>query len=154
MIEFLATMPFWYWWVLAAGLLMIEIATGTTYFLWPAAAAAVTGLADIWPLDGHWRLQLLLFGALTLALTIFATPRVRPLLTRGQVDHLTLNERGAQKIGKRAFVEESFLGGEGKVRFGDTVWLAASEAGLNLEAGAEVVIVRVDGSKLFVAAAP
>jgi len=150
MIDFLAAMPFWYWWVLAAGLLIIEIATGTTYFLWPAAAAAITGFADLWPLDGQWGAQLLVFALLTLGLTIFATPRVKPLLTKGQTDHLMLNERGAQKIGKRARVEEPFVGGEGKIRVADTVWLATSAEGDNLEAGAEVVIERVEGARVFV----
>jgi membrane protein implicated in regulation of membrane protease activity len=153
MVEFLQTAPFWYWFVLAVALLIVEISTGTTYFLWPAAAAFITGFADIFPLDGAWRAQLLLFAVITIALTIFATPRVKPLLTRGQVDHHTLNERGAQKIGKRARVEEGFLAGEGKVRFGDTVWLARGEAGENFEAGANVEIVRVDGALLVVKAA-
>lgn len=150
MIEFLQSMPFWYWWVLAALLLIVEISTGTTYFLWPAAAAAVVGFSDIWPLDGQWRPQLLLFAAITVALTIFATPRVRPLLQKGQTDHLTLNERGAQKIGKRVKVEEAFVSGRGRVRYGDTVWAAESETGENHPVGAEVEIIRVDGAKLFV----
>lgn len=153
MIDFLASMPFWYWWVLAAALLMIEIATGTTYFLWPAAAAGVTGLADLWPLDGHWRAQLVLFAVVTVVLTVFATPRVRPFLQKGQQDHLTLNERGAQKIGRRVVVEETFVSGAGRVRLGDTVWAAESDSAAAFAKGAEVEIVRVDGAKLIVKAA-
>lgn len=152
MIDFFATMPFWYWWVLAAALLMVEIATGTTYFLWPATAAAVVGLADLWPLDGHWRAQLLLFAVITVVLTVFATPRVKPLLHKGQSDHLTLNERGAQKIGRRAIVDEAFVSGAGRVRFGDTVWAAESEGAVAFDKGAEVEIVRVDGVRLIVKA--
>lgn len=154
MIDFLASMPFWYWWVLAAALLIIEIATGTTYFLWPAAAAAVTGVADLWPLDGDWRAQLVLFAVVTVLLTIFATPRVRPLLQKGQEDHLTLNERGAQKIGRRAVVEEAFVSGAGRVRLGDTVWAAEGEGAASFAKGEEVEIVRVDGARLIVKAAP
>jgi membrane protein implicated in regulation of membrane protease activity len=153
MIDFLASMPFWHWWVLAVVLLMIEIATGTTYFLWPAASAAVVGLADLWPLDGQWRAQLVLFAVLTVVLTVFATPRVRPLLQKGQTDHLTLNERGAQKIGRRAIVDEAFVSGAGRVRLGDTVWAAESEGAAAFDKGAEVEIVRVDGAKLVVKAA-
>ncbi len=150
MIDFLASMPFWYWWVLAIALLMIEIATGTTYFLWPAAAAAVVGLADLWPLGGNWRAQLVLFAVLTVVLTVFATPRVRPLLQKGQRDHLTLNDRGAQKVGRRAIVDEAFISGAGRVRLGDTVWAAESEDAASIAKGAEVEIVRVDGARLFV----
>jgi membrane protein implicated in regulation of membrane protease activity len=150
MIEFLAEMPFWYWWVLAVALLIIEIATGTTYFLWPAAAATVLGFADIWPMDGAWRGQLALFAAITVLLTIFATPKVKPWLHKSQRDHHTLNERGAQKIGKRVRVEEAFSTGVGRVRLGDTVWLAESDGGADFDKGAEVEIVSVDGAKLLV----
>lgn len=153
MIDFLASMPFWYWFVLAVLLLIVEISTGTTYFLWPATAAAVVGLADLWPLDGNWSAQLLLFAAITVVLTIFATPRVKPYLQKGQVDHLTLNEGGAQKIGRRAIVDEAFVSGLGRVRLGDTVWAAESESGLAFDKGAEVEIVRVDGARLVVKAA-
>jgi hypothetical protein len=152
MVEFIQSMPFWYWFVLAVLLLIVEISTGTTYFLWPAAAATVVGFLDIWPLDGEWRLQLLIFAVITVFLTIFATPKVKPWLHRSQKDHLTLNERGEQKVGKRAKVEEAFAAGEGRVRFGDTVWSAAGANGENFDKGAEVEIVRVDGAKLIVSA--
>lgn len=152
MIEFLQTMPFWYWFVLAAVLLIIEIATGTTYFLWPAAAAAVVGVANLWLFDGNWRMQLLVFAVVTVVLTVFATPIVKPWLKRSRKDHMTLNERGEQKIGRRVKVEQAFSSGEGRVRLGDTVWTAASESGENFEQGAEVTITRVDGAKLFVSA--
>lgn len=152
MVEFLETAPFWYWFVLAVLLLIVEISTGTTYFLWPAAAAAVVGVVDIWPLDGEWRLQFLIFAVITVLLTVFATPKVKPWLHKSQKDHLTLNERGEQKVGKRVQVEEAFAGGEGRVRYGDTVWSAAGEKGENFDKGAEVEIIRVDGAKFIVKA--
>ncbi|MEZ5922538.1 MAG: NfeD family protein [Parvularculaceae bacterium] len=150
MVEFLQTMPFWYWFVLAAIFLIVEISTGTTYFLWPAAAAALVGFTDIWPLNGHWREQLALFAIVTVLLIIFATPRVKPWLNKSQADHLTLNDRGAQKIGKRVMVEEAFSAGEGRVRYGDSVWSAMSVDGGDFAEGAEVVIVGVDGTTLKV----
>ncbi len=150
MVEFLQAMPFWYWFVLAVVLLIVEISTGTTYFLWPAAAASLVGLVDIWPLDGEWRLQLLIFAVMTVLLTVFATPKVKPWLHKSRKDHLTLNERGEQKIGKRVKVDEAFSSGQGRVRVGDTVWAAEAESGGNFEKGAEVEIVRVEGAKLFV----
>jgi len=152
-VEFLATMPFWYWWVLAVGLLVVEISTGTTYFLWPSAASVVVGFADIWPLDGAWRLQLALFAVVTVALTVFATPRAKAWINASRTDHLTLNERGEQKIGKRAVVEEAFANGSGRVKFGDTVWLAESSDGQNFGKDAAVEITGSEGAKLFVKSA-
>lgn len=152
MAEFLQTMPFWYWFVLAVALLIVEISTGTTYFLWPAAAATLVGFADLWPLDGNWRMQLFIFAVVTVILTVFATPKVKPWLQKSQKDHLTLNEGGAQKVGRRVKIEEAFSSGQGRVRFGDTVWAAQSEHGENFDKGAEVEIVRADGVKLYVKA--
>jgi membrane protein implicated in regulation of membrane protease activity len=151
--SYLETMPFWHWWVLAVLLLVVEIVTGSTYFLWPATAAAVVGISDMWPFNGNWQAQLALFAVITILLIVFATPRVKPWLHKTRADHLTLNERGAQKVGKRATVDEAFANGVGRVRFGDTVWLAESEGGANFAKGDAVEIVRVDGAKLIVKAA-
>lgn len=152
-IDFLSTMPFWYWWVFAVVLLTIELMTGSTYFLWPAIAALVVGLFDIWPLDGQWQVQLIIFAALTIALSFFAPPYVKPWIQKTQADHLTLNERGAQKIGRRATVDETFTNGAGKVKLGDTLWLAESETGEDFNEGDHVVVSRAEGTKLFVKAA-
>ena len=143
-------MPFWYWWVLAVVLLTIELMTGTTYFLWPAVSAVLVGLFDIWPLQDAWQIQLILFSGFTIALSIFAPPYVKPWLLKTRQDHLTLNQRGAQKIGKRATVDGVFENGVGKVRLGDTLWLAESVDGEDYAAGAQVEVTRSEGTKLFV----
>ncbi len=150
LIEFLQTMPFWYWWVFAVVLLSIELLTGSTYFFWPAIAAVAAGFLDIGPLDGQWQLQLLVFAVVTILLSIYAPSRVKPWIHRTQADHLTLNERGAQKIGRRATVSQAFHNGTGKVRLGDTLWLAESETGEDFAEGAQVMIAGAEGSKLFV----
>ena len=149
-IEFLSAMPFWYWWVFAAVLLTIELMTGTTYFLWPAISAAVVGVFDIWPLQDAWQLQLLVFSASTIALSIFAPPYVKPWLNKTQADHLDLNQRGVQKIGRRATVDTAFENGAGKIRLGDTLWLAESDSGEDFAEGDQVEITRSEGTKLYV----
>jgi len=153
MIEFLQTMPFWYWWVFAVALLVIELMTGSTYFLWPAIAAVVVGLFVLGPFGQVWQMQLALFAGVTIALSIWAPARVKPWLRSTQADHMTLNERGAQKIGRRARVDAAFENGVGKVRLGDTLWLAESETGEDFAGGAQVEITRAEGTKLFVRAA-
>ncbi len=149
-ITFLSDIPFWYWCVFGLVLLVIELMTGTTYFLWPAIAAFAAGLFELGPFGGAWQLQLIVFAAITVLLSIFAPPYVKPWLQRAQADHFTLNERGAQKVGRRAVVGDAFVNGAGKVRMGDTLWIAESEDGANLAAGAMVEITRADGAKLFV----
>ncbi|GJL94038.1 MAG: membrane protein [Hyphococcus sp.] len=152
LIEFFSTMPFWYWWVFAAGLLVIELLTGSTYFLWPALSAALVGFFSVWPLGDAWQMQLFIFAAFTVALSAFAPRYVKPWLNNSQADHFTLNERGAQKIGRRVSVDENFERGAGKVRMGDTLWLAESETGEDFIAGAEVEVTRTEGTKLYVKA--
>ncbi len=152
-IDFISTMPFWYWWVFAVALLVIELSTGSTYFLWPAIAAAATGVISISPLGAFWQSQLLAFAVLTVALSVVAPRYVKPWLHKTQEDHQLLNERGAQKIGRRAAVDQPFANGVGQVRLGDTLWLAESESGENFEAGVNVVVTRVEGTKLFIIAA-
>ncbi|MCI5047564.1 MAG: NfeD family protein [Aquisalinus sp.] len=149
-ISFLAGMPFWYWWVLAVGLLILEIATGTTYVLWPAIAAVIVGIADIWLLDGQWQVQLFLFAAITFALTIYGTPYAKRWLHSFKTDHENLNKRGAQKIGQRATVSVAFTSGKGKVKYGDTQWIAESDT--DLAEGTSVEIIDVRGTTMVVKA--
>lgn len=68
--------------------------------------------------------------------------------TREQSDQPTLNQRGAQYIGRQVRVIEDIVGGEGKVRVADTVWRAR---GPDCTAGAWVRVVAVDGPYLVVA---
>ncbi|MEL7491649.1 MAG: NfeD family protein [Pseudomonadota bacterium] len=150
LVDFLTNMPFWYWWALAVALLILELMSGSTYLLWPAAAAVLVGFTDIWPLDHAWRMQLALFAALTILLTIIAPPFVKPWLKQSQTDHFNLNERGAQKVGRRVTVEQAFSNGVGRVKMGDTVWLAEAEDGADFSEGASVEVTRTEGAKLFV----
>ncbi|MEM9168720.1 MAG: NfeD family protein [Pseudomonadota bacterium] len=146
--DFVANMPFWYWFMLAAALIALELATGSTYLLWPAGAAALVGLA--FPLSGSWTLQIGLFAAATIALSLVGPPYLKPLLKRARHDHHALNDRGRQKIGARCSAHEGFSGGRGRVRYGDTVWLAQTQNGDDPQADALLEIVDVDGVTLVV----
>lgn len=150
-ITFLETMPFWYWWVFAVALLTIELLTGSTYFLWPAIAAAASGILALTGIS-TWQAELILFAAVTVVLSIYAPKYVKPWLHKTQADHMTLNERGAQKIGRKARVDAAFENGVGKVRLGDTLWLAESETGEDYAADTQVEVVRAEGTKLYVKA--
>ncbi len=153
LVEFVQAMPFWHWWVFAIVLLTIELLTGSTYFLWPAIAAVLVGFLTLWPLDGAWQMQLILFAGFTVALSVFAPRYVKPWLHKTRADHMMLNERGEQKIGRKATVDRDFENGIGKVHLGDTLWLAESETGEDFTAGAQVEIIRTQGTKVYVKAA-
>ena len=65
-------------------------------------------------------------------------------------EHPELNKRGARATGQTATVVEAFTGGRGKVRLGDTQWLARSADGSDLAAGARVEVVESRGTELVV----
>ncbi len=148
--SFLSSMPFWYWWVLAVILLIGEIVTGTTYILWPAAAAVVVGVLAIFLPGSLWYVELFLFALIAVALTYYGTPYLKAWLRNAKTDHENLNERGAQKVGQRAVVEVAFAGGKGKVRFGDTLWLATCPDLDVIETGVQVEIIDVQGTTMVV----
>ena len=133
-----------HWLILGLALLIAEMASGTTYLLWPAVAALLTALLA-WALPMEWGVELGVFAALVIGLTAFGRPLVQRW--RGEGEANGLNERGAALIGARAVLTE-FAGGVGVVRIGDTVWRAASEEAL--APGDSVQIAGVDGTTLRV----
>ncbi|HCK84941.1 MAG TPA: NfeD family protein [Hyphomonadaceae bacterium] len=133
-----------HWLVLGLVLLIAEMASGTTYLLWPAAAAFVTALIA-WFAPLSWVAELTLFAALVIVLTAFG----RPLVQRWRAEGVAsgLNERGQALIGARAVLAE-FSNGVGAVKVGDTMWRAVSTEAL--APGERVEIVGVDGATLSV----
>ncbi len=135
-----------HWLALGLVLLIAEMATGTTYLLWPAVAAGITGaVAFLAPIE--WGAELALFAVLVIALTIFARPLLRSRLVKAS-DDPELNERGAAMIGTQGSVSQSFVNGLGMFRINDSVWRAQSDEAI--EIGAPVQVLAVDGVTLTV----
>jgi membrane protein implicated in regulation of membrane protease activity len=136
----------WHWAALGLALLIGEISTGTTFLLWPAVAAGLTALvAWIWRIDGAT--QIGLFAVATLVLTAFGARYVRGRWL-APADGPRLNERAAQLHGARGEAADAFVNGAGRVRLGDTVWLAQSRDAI--AAGESVEVVSSDGPTLIV----
>jgi membrane protein implicated in regulation of membrane protease activity len=132
------------WLVLGLILLIAEMASGTTYLLWPAVAAFITALLA-WIAPTGWVVEIVVFGVLILVLTYFGHPLVKRWRNEGAANGL--NERGTALIGSRGVVS-TFANGVGSVRVHDTVWRALSED--DLQAGQEVEVTAVDGATLMV----
>ena len=150
LIDFLAHMPFWYWFIFAGLLLIAEIMTGTTYLLWPAAAAALVGLLDMGPMDGMWEWQLAIFSIVTILLTLFATPYARDWIHNQPTDNEMLNQRGDRQIGKIVPAHSDFIDGHGKVKIHDTVWLAESDPSIEIKADDLLEVIAIEGATLKV----
>ncbi len=144
LVGFLTTLGPQHWLVLGLILLIAEMASGTTYLLWPAVAAFVTALISLLGVT-NWLAEMALFAVLVIALTWLG----RPLVERWKRDSAAsgLNERSASLIGERGVVTE-FANGAGSVKVGDTIWRAQSAD--VLEAGQAVLVDAVDGVTLKV----
>ncbi len=70
------------------------------------------------------------------------------ILKAAPADDSTLNRRLASYVGRRAEVAQAIVNGTGRIRLGDTLWIAR---GADCPAGATVTVTGVDGSELLVA---
>lgn len=151
--SFLALMDklnIWVWWSLAGLILIGELITGTTYLLWPAAAAFIVGGISLEFLGVPWGIQMAVFGLLTLVLVFIGDRFVKPHLKftgSGPV----LNDRAQGMVGQRASVVQAFTGGQGRVQVGDSAWPARAENGEDFAEGESVVITALDSTVLVVA---
>jgi len=144
LIGFLTSLGPTHWLVLGLILLIAEMASGTTYLLWPAVAAFATALISLTGAT-NWIADMAIFAVLVIALTAFGRPLVQRWRRDGEASGL--NERSSSLIGERGVVTD-FANGAGSVKVRDTIWRAVSEEAL--EAGQPIVISSVDGVTLKV----
>jgi hypothetical protein len=142
----------WHWWAGSALLLILELVTGTTYLLWPAAALAVVGVIHISPLPIGLTGELMVFAVLTVLFSVFGDRFVRQRWFRS--DRPDLNRRALQLVGQTVVAAEGFIAGAGRVKYGDSVWPARLDAPSATPAGARLRIVAVDGVTLVVEPVP
>ncbi|GMU69242.1 MAG: hypothetical protein AMXMBFR37_15740 [Steroidobacteraceae bacterium] len=142
--EFLMQLEWWHWWVAAAVLAAIETFMPGAVAIWFAVSAAVVG-ALVLILPVPWQLQLVLFGVLGIvAIVLFRNYARRNPEDTSQP---SLNQRGAQYVGREFTLVEPIQQGFGKMKVGDTVWKVAGPA---LPIGARVRVTGVDGAVLVV----
>lgn len=139
---------FWYWWILAVVLVVVEIlAPGTAYFLWMGIAAGITGLVA-WLIPAlTWQWQALIFAVCAVA-AISAWRAWSKRNPPARSDEPLLNRRGEQYVGRTFTLTEPIVNGFGKLYVDDTTWKIEGE---NLAAGIQVKVIGVDSTVLKVA---
>ncbi|HUB11264.1 MAG TPA: NfeD family protein [Acetobacteraceae bacterium] len=121
-----------------------ELHVPGNYLIWIAAGAAVTaGIQAIFDLSLEG--QIIVFVACCVLSCIAGYYAYRVLL--GNADATVLNQRDRSMIGARGTVSSRIVNGQGKVRMGDSVWLAE---GPDLPEGAPVIVTSVRGARLIV----
>jgi membrane protein implicated in regulation of membrane protease activity len=136
--------PHWFW--LGLGLLLAigEMTIPGVFLIWMAGAALVTGFVS-WmvPIGMPW--QVLLFAVLSIV-SVFSGRR---WLRQHPVEAADpkMNDRVARAVGEVVTVCQVLADGQGKVRLGDSEWLAK---GPDAEPGTKMKVTGADGSVLVV----
>lgn len=150
-VGFLEGLTVWHWVGLGIVLMTIEVAVGTFDLLWVSVGAFLTALfALIVPLPaGGWQGQMVFFGIVALAFVISGRTLFKGLRTR-TTTHPHLNDRLASMVGQRGEAATNFDQRQGKVRVGDTVWLAEQSDSTVIVAGDQIVITGAEAGLLKV----
>jgi membrane protein implicated in regulation of membrane protease activity len=136
--------PHWFW--LGLGLLLAigEMTIPGVFLIWMAGAALLTGFVT-WmvPIGMPW--QVLLFAVLSIV-SVFSGRR---WLREHPVESADpkMNDRMARAVGEVVTVCQVLADGQGKVRLGDSEWLAK---GPDAEPGTKMKVTGADGSVLVV----
>lgn len=141
----------WHWAGIGIVLLTLEVAVGTFDLLWVSMAAFLTALfALIIPAPiGAWQGQLIFFAIVAVAFLVAGRTWFKGL-RRVPVSHPNLNDRIAALIGQKGEAATSFDGGQGKVKIGDTVWLARQADETVIVEGDQIIVSGAEGTLLKV----
>ena len=136
--------PHWVWIAIGLVLAALEMLLPGVYLIWLAVAAIVTGVLTF-GLDLALPAQIVVFVSTSLIAAFSARRFLRDSPIESS-DPL-LNPRGSRLAGDTAVVTQAFDGGSGRVRHGDSEWLAK---GPDIPVGARVRITGSDGAVLLV----
>ena len=141
---------FWYWWALAALLLVCEMTLPGVVFLFLALGAAAAGLFLLIVPSVGLELQLVIFAVVSAGSALMLRPLLRGL-QQARTEDPNLNARGRSMVGQVIVLDAPILGGHGRVKLGDGSW---SVTGPDMVAGARVRVTAVNGAELRVEPAP
>lgn len=145
MIEWIESLaPQWGWMALGLALAIAELVAPGYFMIWLAAAAFLTGVLTA-ALPIALPIQVLAFAALSAVAVVLG----RRWLIRNPIESADpmLNDRGGQLVGQSVVVTHAIDGGSGRVRVGDSEWLAR---GPDAQAGTRMRVSGHDGVVLIV----
>ena len=139
--------PHYAWLTIALVLAVAEMAIPGVFLIWMAGAALIIGLLS-WVLPLGMPIQIVIFAVLSI-LAVFMGRRYLVRHPVVSADPL-MNRRGDRAVGEMVVVTQAIVGGSGRVRLGDSEWLAR---GADAAAGTRLTVTGIDGSVLLVAPA-
>lgn len=136
------------WLILGIALIVVEMLSGTFFFLFLGIGALLVALLT-WSMGIGAVAQGLCFGAAAVVAAM-AWYRLRPN-PDDSIEQLAgakdLNNRLARFVGREAVLEQDMRNGEGRVRLDDSYWTVRGE---DLPAGTRVRVTAVEGMTLRV----
>ena len=135
---------YWVWLTLGLVLAGLEMLVPGVYMIWLAVAAIITGVLAL-AFDLSVPLQIIDFVFLSLIIAFSAKRFLgeRPIESSDPL----MNRRGARQVGETAVVVQAIEHGSGRVKLGDSEWIAH---GPNVAAGERVRVSGSDGTILLV----
>ena len=139
-------MPLWGIWLIASAIMfLLEIFTVGFLLFFPAIGAFLAFLFAIF--GASMQIQIIIFVISSLLLIAF----IRPIVTKlFKSNNVAMNSDSV--IGKNGIVIKKIdnLNGKGQVKVAGEVWSAISSDDTEIEEGATVIILKIEGVKLVV----
>ncbi|MEO5586536.1 MAG: NfeD family protein [Novosphingobium sp.] len=136
--------PHWAWLALGLFLAVAEIIVPGVFLIWLAGAAILTGVL-VWIVPLGLAAQIVIFAVLAIV-AVFSGRRYLSAHPVVSADPL-MNDRGGRLIGEVVVVTNVIESGSGRVKYGDSEWLAK---GPDAEPGTRMRVAGHDGTVLLV----
>lgn len=131
----------WIWAIGALVVALIELHSPGFYLVWVAAGAAITAAASLM-LDFSLSAQIITFAVASMCSCVCGYFVYKRTL-RPHPGQSVLNQRDVQMVGNRGVVVGTIKNGRGKIRLGDSVWLAE---GSDMPEGTLVIVKEMRGT--------
>lgn len=136
--------PYWLWAAFACLLLIVEMLTGTFFFL--AMAAAATGTTIVAYFSPDYLSQWVAFAILSV-IALLLWQKMRPTHQHSHDAASGLNNRTRHLIGRQAILTEPISNGIGRINVDDSWWKVTGE---DLPVGTHVKVIAVHDMVLTV----
>ena len=134
------THPFWLWIALGGVFLIGEMLSGSGWLLWPAGAAAATGVATIIYPPLSWPMQVVIFAVVAVVATFLGRRFLPPASKKGDI-----NDPSPRLVGHQGEAAAAFQAGLGRVFVDGKEWAAELDGGGDLPANAKVEVTEILG---------
>lgn len=139
-------MPLWGIWLIASAIMfLMEIFTISFLLFFPALGAFLAFLCAIF--GASMQIQVSVFVISSLLLIAF----IRPIVTKFfKTNNVAMNSQSV--VGKNAVVIKTIdnINGRGQVKVAGEIWSAISSNDEDIEEGATVIVLKIEGVKLVV----